>query len=55
MVRAGRGVRGTGGGLLIRGEREGEGPTSEGDEKEGREERGGGKGGEGIFPPSQRE
>jgi len=27
------------------------GPTSKGDGREGREERGDGKGGEGIFPP----
>jgi len=39
------------GGLLIRKGMEGEGPTSKGDRREGREERGDGKGGQGIPPP----
>jgi len=40
-------------GLLLKGGREGEGPNSKGDKREGKEETGDGKGGEGNFPQSQ--
>jgi len=46
----GKGREGREEGLLIRVWREGRGPTSKGNGKEGREERWGGEGGEGNSP-----